>query len=110
MSFVRNFSLSLSIVTAALLTGNALAASTDETAAQEAVKKAVKEPGSLKWGKFTPAGAKGACLTIYGKSSLTGLVGSQEAFLERTENGWNVLYVAEIASGHKGCIEEMSKR
>lgn len=91
--------------------GVALAApENEEKAAQEAVMRAIKSPEAIKWGQFSLAGANGACLTVYTKNSLSKLVGSNEAFLIRKANGWDTLYIAEIPSGHKGCIEEMSRR
>ncbi len=92
------------------LSGNVAAATSDteKLAAESAVLKAVKNPEGLRFGTFTRAGAKGACLTVFKKGWETR--GTHEAFLTRNDTGWDVLYVADIASGHQGCVDEMSKR
>lgn len=86
----------------------AATAETEKAAAQSAVRKALKNTEGVRFGTFTLAGAKGACLTVFKKGWET--KGTHEAFLSRTDGGWEALYIADIASGHQGCVDEMSKR
>ena len=90
-------------------TAPALAAETDEAAAQKAVLAALKDPTSAKFGKFTQVGSDGACLSVYAKNSMTGLVGSQEAVLKKTAGKWTTLYVSDLAGSHQACIDGLSK-
>jgi hypothetical protein len=92
-----------------LLAGPAVAAlDKEQAAAQQAVIKVLKDPTDVRFGTFTLAGPRGACLTVFKKNWQT--LGTSEAFLMRKDGGWEALYVADIASGHQGCIDEMSKR
>lgn len=93
-----------------IYTGVSVAApiSPEQTAAQQAVIKVLKNPEEVRFGTFTLAGPKGACMTVFKKNWQT--IGTHEAFLLRTATGWDALYVADVPSGHQGCIDEMSKR
>jgi hypothetical protein len=82
--------------------------SSDQAAAQQAILKVLKNPEEVRFGTFTIAGPKGACMTVFKKNWQT--MGTHEAFLLRTATGWEALYVADVPSGHQGCIDEMSKR
>lgn len=110
MSHPQRLALTGIVLLTTVLSGSVAAAptETEKRAAESAVLKAVKNPEGVRFGTFTPAGAKGACLTVFKKGWETR--GTHEAFLTRNDTGWDVLYVADIASGHQGCIDEMSKR
>lgn len=98
------------LVPLALIVVPAVAAtiSTEQLAAQKAVAQVVKNPDELKFGTFTLAGPRGACLTVYKKNWQS--IGTHEAFLLRKDGGWEALYIADTPGGHEGCIAEMSAR
>jgi hypothetical protein len=86
-------------VTALLL----VACGGDESAAKKAVLANLKDPDSAKFGKFSLAGTKGACLTVNAKNSMGGYTGDQQALLSRKEdNSWMVLGVED--QSHDRCI------
>ncbi len=81
----------------------------DESAAKKAVLGNLKDPDSAKFGKFSLAGAKGACLTVNAKNSMGGYTGDQQAYLLKDgEKGWIVIAIDKDLS-HEKCIEVLSK-
>jgi len=81
----------------------------DEAAAKKAVLGHLKDPDSAKFGKFSLAGTKGACLTVNAKNSMGGYTGDQQAFLLKdSEKGWIVIAIDKDLD-HKMCIEVLSK-
>ena len=100
--------ITLLLVTIASANVHAAAVSADQLSAQQAVAKVIKNPEEAKFSDFTIAGPHGACLTVYKKNWQT--IGTHEAFLLRKDGGWEALYVADVPSGHAGCVAEMSKR
>ena len=77
----------------------------DEAAAKKAVLGRLKDPASAKFGKFSLAGKKGACLTVNAKNSMGGYTGDQQAYLlKEGENSWFVIDL-DPRVGHESCIE-----
>lgn len=103
-----NAALTLVLISLFVSKGFAAIGSAEQTSAEQAVAKVLKEPASAKFGTFSLAGPRGACLTVYKKNWQT--LGASEAFLLRKDGGWEVVYVADVPSGHQGCIDEMTKR
>lgn len=97
------------LITGLALSAGPVLATSDEVAAKDSVLKVLKDPASAKFGKFTAVGTKWACLTVYAKSP-SGYVGTQEAFLQKSDGRWAALYVADIATGHEGCVKELAAR
>lgn len=81
----------------------------EESVAQKAVLGRLKDPDSAKFGKFTVAGKKGACLTVNARNSMGGYTGSQQAFLLRKGSTWEVVTV-EADLSHEQCVQVMSER
>lgn len=82
----------------------------DEAAAKKAVLGSLKDPDSAKFGQFSLAGTKGACLTVNAKNSMGGYTGDQQAYLLREgEKGWIVIDINGKLS-HEICLSVMSKQ
>lgn len=72
-----------------------------ESAAQDAVREALRDPDSAKFGEFT-SGSDGegewACLTVNAKNSFGGYTGDQQARLRRNgSRDWEVMSIAEVS-------------
>lgn len=82
---------------------------TDLELAKKAVLSNLKDPDSAKFGKFSLAGTKGACLTVNAKNSMGGYTGDQQAYLLREgEKDWLVVTIDKTLN-HEKCIEVLSK-
>lgn len=75
---------------------------TDEPDCKKAVLKALKDPDSAKFGKFTVEGTR-ACLTVNARNSLGGYTGDQQAILELSDDfeSWKVVEIVQL--DHESC-------
>lgn len=81
----------------------------EEGKMQEVVRASLKDPDSAKFGKMTRVTDKRACLTVNAKNALGGYTGDQQAYLLKSEDQWEVIYIEDKLS-HTDCIEIMSKK
>lgn len=86
----------LSIAALALLS----ACNMNQSGAEAAVRDSLKDPDSAKFGEFyfNPETLKG-CLAVNAKNSMGGYTGEQQAYLEKTKDGWQVYGITEIPLG-----------
>lgn len=65
--------------------------------AEEVVRAALKDPESARFGEFyfNDKTQKG-CLAVNAKNSLGGYTGEQQAYVEKTQSGWEEEGIAEI--------------
>ncbi len=65
--------------------------------AETAVRESLKDPDSAKFGAFDyDDKTKRGCLTVNARNSMGGYTGDQQASVERTDSGWEVISIAEI--------------
>lgn len=68
-----------------------------KSGAEAAVRETMKDPDSAKFGNFYYNGkTEKGCLTVNGKNSMGGYTGNQQAYLERTKDGWEAIGIADI--------------
>jgi hypothetical protein len=81
----------------------------DETRAQKAVLKALKDPDSAKFGQFTLVKSNTACLTVNAKNAMGGYSGNREAVLMKVVDEFVFVDFLDERLGHEQCVEGMSK-
>lgn len=69
----------------------------NRSGAEEAVRNVLKDPDSARFGEFyfNPKNGRG-CLTVNAKNSMGGYTGDQQAYVEKTEAGWESVGIADI--------------
>lgn len=66
--------------------------------AQAAVLERLVDPDSAKFGDFYyNSGTKKGCLTVNSKNSLGGYTGNEQAYVERRDDKWVVIGIADIS-------------
>jgi hypothetical protein len=104
----RNKGLYVAAIVIAIFTSNAQALfDSSESLARAAVLKALKDPDSAKFGKFTQVGNY-ACLTVNARNSLGGYTGDQQAILVKITDEWRVAGIEKVA--HSSCVEAIKRR
>ena len=74
-----------------------LSACSERSGAEKAVREALKDPDSARFGEFYyNADTKKACLTVNAKNSMGGYTGDQQAEMTKGEDGWSVDAIAEL--------------
>jgi len=70
----------------------------DQRAAERAVRENLKDPESARFGDFyyNKKTHKG-CLAVNAKNSMGGYTGDQLAYVEKTDEGWQVYDIADIS-------------
>ena len=81
----------------------------DETEAQKAVLKVLKDPDSAKFGRFTLMKNEVACLTVNSKNSMGGYVGDKEAVLMKSQDTFIFVEFLNQNADHELCVMAMSK-
>ncbi|MES2902402.1 MAG: hypothetical protein V4723_21925 [Pseudomonadota bacterium] len=83
-----------------------------ESAAQDAVRAALKDPDSAKFGEFTKAktsdGVVLGCMTVNAKNSMGGYTGNQQASLGLIDGKWTVGGLSEVS--HSECVAKISSK
>ena len=78
------------------------ACGSDRSGAEDAVRTILKDPESARFGEiYYNEFTKKGCLTVNAKNSIGGYTGDQQAFIRRTEQGWEATSIAEI--DQEGC-------
>lgn len=74
-----------------------IAACSDRSGAEEAVRKELKDPSSAQFGElyFNDKTQKG-CLAVNAKNSMGGYTGDQQAYVKRKGDGWEVNGIAPL--------------
>ncbi len=69
----------------------------NKSGAEDAVRNALKDPDSAKFGDFyfNPKNGRG-CLTVNAKNSMGGYTGNQQAYVKKTDAGWENVGIADI--------------
>lgn len=94
--FMRNSTTWRVALTVALVASLA-ACSSNKRGAEKAVRESLKDPDSAKFGAFDyDEKYKRGCLTVNAKNSMGGYTGDQQAYVKRTDKGWEVVGMAEI--------------
>jgi len=70
---------------------------------QEAVKKILKDPHSVKFSQFTAVNDRHYCLEFNAKGGFGGYTGRQQATIFVTDSGWYVIGIRKEA--HETCVE-----
>jgi hypothetical protein len=84
-------------VALALVCVTSLAACSGRSGAEEAVRQVLKDPDSARFGEFYfNEETKKGCLAVNARNAMGGYTGEQQAYVERTENGWETDGIAEI--------------
>ena len=67
--------------------------------AEAVVRENLKDPDSAKFGEFyfNEKTGKG-CLTVNARNSMGGYTGDQQAYVRRTDKGWETYEIAEISA------------
>lgn len=69
----------------------------NRSGAENAMRPLLKDPDSAKFGEFYfNANTQKGCLAVNGKNSLGGYTGEQQAYVQKTEHGWETQGVAPI--------------
>jgi hypothetical protein len=71
--------------------------SSAKSGAEAAVRESLKDPDSAKFGAlyYNEKTRKG-CLTVNARNSMGGYTGDQQAYVKRTDKGWDVVGIADI--------------
>lgn len=81
----------------ALAAITSLAACSNKRAAEAVVREALKDPDSAKFGEFYyNADTKKGCLAVNARNAMGGYTGDQQAYVERTDKGWEVLGIGDV--------------
>lgn len=84
-----------------------VACGSNRSDAEKAVRSALKDPESAKFGEFYfNENTKKGCLGVNAKNSMGGYTGEQQAFLVKTEKGWLVLGIDEISPAGCGNVAD----
>ena len=66
--------------------------------AEAAVRETLKDPDSAKFGDFYyNEKTKKGCLTVNARNSMGGYIGDQQAYVERSDDGWDVMGIADLS-------------
>lgn len=69
----------------------------NRSGAEEAVRNVLKDPDSAKFGDFYyNEKTKNGCLAVNSKNSMGGYTGEQQAYVTKTEKGWEYNGIADI--------------
>ncbi len=78
-----------------------LTACSERSAAEKAVREALKDPDSAKFGEFYyNAATKNGCLTVNARNTMGGYTGNQQAVLTKHDGGWIVADIADIPQAY----------
>jgi hypothetical protein len=69
----------------------------NRSGAEDAVRKVMKDPDSAKFGEFYfNATTKKGCLAVNGRNAMGGYTGEQQAYVQKTDKGWENFGIAPI--------------
>lgn len=73
------------------------ACGTAKSEAEAAVRNALKDPDSARFGEFyfNEKTEKG-CLAVNAKNSMGGYTGDQQAYVQRTRDGWKAVEIVDL--------------
>ncbi|KZC74976.1 hypothetical protein [Sphingobium yanoikuyae] len=70
----------------------------NKSGAEDAVRQALKDPESGKFGAFYFNGkTKKGCLTVNAKNSMGGYTGDQQAYVQQSDEGWLTIGIADVS-------------
>jgi hypothetical protein len=75
------------------------ACNSNKSGAEDAVRAVLKDPDSAKFGEFyyNEKTQKG-CLTVNAKNSMGGYTGDQQAYIEKTDKGWDSFEIGDVSA------------
>lgn len=66
--------------------------------AEKAVRAYLKDPDSAKFGAFDyDEKTKRGCLTVNSKNAMGGYTGDQQAYVTRTDSGWEIEGIGDVS-------------
>ena len=75
--------------------------------AQQAVRDKLRDPDSAKFGQFSEANERLACLTVNSKNGVGGYTGEQQALLRKVDGKWT--FYSVVDTSHESCIRNWPK-